>query len=536
VILKCTDISRSGGQLLEVMTQVTLQYTDSRKPCFSQDDMTKGNVLVLADALDEVPASEWLAVISRLREFHRDFPDCTIVLASRNYSSITRMPELNEFLRFDITPIDLRQAQNMLERLTRGKSLPVAQANEMLRQLHEVHGLELNPLLVTVFAATSDYARRDIPANITELFKKFTEMMLGRWDQKKGLAQQYQAVVKDFLLKRLGFHMHSNKLRSIALTNCKEIFSRELRDRGYEADVDVIFDEIVYRSGLFRIEDDSLVFRHALLQEFFAGRGVPSASFFEGVLSDERWKHPLVFYFGEHPEAHADLAALIETVNVYEGSQLYRAAVAVGLAVQACYLAKVSEKFESMHWVIDALARCETGVLQGYDEQNPKFPLSGFLAYYIFARDAVACEAVKQKLFLSAERMLKEAPTGDRDVRAFWHVVALIESGSLDKAELLVKGFRPEDIRLLLALHLGCFLIAHLRITSKEDRKIAKRICDTLAPKTGYLRKQVLDEMKSMLLEVRRGKIEALPLPQWEDEKPKRPYDETSPVKGRFDY
>ena len=60
----------------------------------------------------------------------------------------------------------------------------------------------MNRLLVTVFVATTDYSRKDIPANITELFKKYTEMMLGRWDASKGLAQQYQAPLKDFVLPK----------------------------------------------------------------------------------------------------------------------------------------------------------------------------------------------------------------------------------------------------------------------------------------------------------------------------------------------
>jgi len=511
VILKFTEIAESQLRLIDLMTQVAMKYTGSNKSCFTEEDLTTGNVLVLVDALDEVPDRNRSQVISKLNDFHAQYKECKIVITSRNYSSIINMPDLNPFMRFYLTPIDLKQAQKLLERLSKGRSLAVEHAGEILRQLNEVHGMDLNPLLVTVFVATSDYYRRDIPANITELFKKFTEMMLGRWDLKKGLSQQYQAIVKDFLLRQLAFQMHSNKETSIPLSNCKQVFRQKLSERGYEADLEVFFDEVVYRSGLFKVEGDCVSFRHILLQEFFAGRGVPSLEFFQSVITDDWWKNPLVFYFGENPAAYAYLNKLIQNIIGYDGLQLYRASVALGLAIQACYLAKVSEKTQSMSSVMEYLAISEEGCLKAMEDKNPAFPLSSFLSYYIYARDSVACQVIGNYTFEAAQQILAGEKTNLSDIRLFWHLVSLIESGALDQAEILVKKFKPSDLRLLLGLHLGCFLIANLRITSKEERKTAARICDYLSPKTSYLRKQVFDEFKSMLLEVRQGAIKALP-------------------------
>jgi len=515
VILKSTTIDRSdeGDNLLKLITQTTLEYTDSNTPCLSDDDLNKGNLLILIDSLDEVDSPKRSAIVSKILDFHKRYPQCRIVVTSRNYSSIINLPELRDFVRFNISPINLKQAQKLVERLSRGKSLPVDKANEMLRQLNEIHGLELNPLLVTVFVATSDYSRRDIPANITELFKKFTEMMLGRWDQKKGLSQQYQAPLKDFLLKQLSFSMHHEKITKIPLIDCKNIFECSLKETGHHADLEVLFDEIIYRSGLFRVEDDGIVFRHMLLQEFFAGRGVPSPAFFQSVIAEDRWKHPLIFYFGENPDAHPVLDSLIENISDYGDSELYRAAVAIGLAIQACYLSKVSDKFQSMQWVMQSLAKAEQGFLREAEEYNPNLPLSAFLGYYLFGKDSVACEAIKGDILKRAKEILQSRSNDASDVLVFWHIVSLIEAGSLDKAQILIKEFKPADIRLLLSLNVGCFLIENLRVTSTEDKKIAKKIREFIDPKINHLKQQVLNEMKSMLLEVRKGKIEALPSP-----------------------
>src|SRR5205814_5157510 len=118
-----------------------------------------------------------------------------------------------------------KEGQRILERLHKSQSLPLSKASEFLRQLQEVHGVELNPLIVTVFAASCELSRRDIPANITELFKKFTEQMLGRWDESKGLASQYQAPLKDFVLTRLGYAMHSQRRTSMPVVEVRSFIA-----------------------------------------------------------------------------------------------------------------------------------------------------------------------------------------------------------------------------------------------------------------------------------------------------------------------
>ena len=513
IIIKSTAIANADNEedLINLIIESVLQYVDSKKPCFTDEDLKSGNLLILIDALDEVNDADRRCVIDKIQNFHDKYPLCKIILTSRNYPSIMNLQEVSNFVRFNITPINLKQAQKLATRLSKGKSLPPTQTNEMLRQLHEVHGLELNPLLVTVFVATSEYSRRDIPANITELFKKFTEMMLGRWDLKKGLAQQYQAPLKDFLLKKLAFYMHTRKMVKISLVECKEIFRHVLIERGHETNLDILFDEIVYRSGLFRMEDDGIVFRHSLLQEFFAGRGVPSVSYFHSVITDDWWKHSLVFYFGENPDAHIELNNIIDNISEFEGNQLYRAAVAIGLAIQACYLSKVSDKAQSMQSVISSLARAEEVFLREAKKYNPQLPLTAFIGYYLFGRNSVACQAINEDIFSKAQKLLDEQSSSYNDIIIFWHIVSLIESGCIDKAETLIKKYKPADNRLLLALHLGAFSIQHLYITEAHDKREAKRICDFISPKINYLRYQALKEMKSMILEVQQGKIKALP-------------------------
>jgi hypothetical protein len=511
VLLRATDISKTQNRVVDLAAEATATLSGTGKHAFDSTDLVEGRLLLFVDALDEIASDITKGeVISRLLAFNKDYPDCKVILTSRPSSFTTNNVEIKSFTRFRVNPVDIKQVEKMVARLVKGKSLPEESTQEMLRKLQDVHGIDLNPLLITVFVATSDYTRRDLPANITEVFKKFTEMMLGRWDERKGLSQQYQSALKDFLLRRLAFEMHSEGITAISLQRCKALMETELRDRGRETDLDVLLDEILFRSGLLRLDDGIVEFRHFLLQEFFAGRGIPSQDFLKGAVADEWWRSGVVFYFGEHPDAHSELASLIPGLDTLSGADLYHASIAVGLAMQACYLSKTAEKEATLQWVIEALARAQSEYLKSLDEQKTAFPLHNFLYYYLQGRDAVASEVITGIAKNALEKMQSGSGTPQSEMSIFWTIVGLIETDQLQEAAVFVKDFHPSDLRVLLAIHLGCFLVANLRISKKAEKDAAHRICARVGPKITSLRLEILREWKGILLEMRQGTLHVL--------------------------
>ncbi len=102
--------------------------------------------------------------------------------------------------------------------------------------------------------------------------------------------------------------MHRERLTSIDLARFDQIVRTELETRGHKADTEQLRDEILNRSGLFRWNGDVIEFRHLMIQEFFAGRGIPTQSFLQSVITDYWWRRAIVFFFGEHPGSSEALA------------------------------------------------------------------------------------------------------------------------------------------------------------------------------------------------------------------------------------
>jgi hypothetical protein len=361
-----------------------------------------------------------------------------------------------------------------------------------------------------VFAATAEYSRQDIPANITELFKKFTELLLGRWDENKGLNQQYQAPLKDFLITRIAFHMHRDRQTRISLKEFSRRIGKEMNKRGHSSQ-ETITQEIVFRSGLFRVSSDQVEFRHHLLQEFFAGRGIDDPGDIGLLIADEWWQRPIVFYFGEHPDAAGDLVALAEKVKGGDAAATYESARTIGLSLQACYLSEVTQKIELWKEVAALIASTRDDMVAS--EHWQRYPLSGFLTFFMFARDALALSNIRDYVTeLSDWATQHTAVTSSslQEIRMFWLIAGLIELGELEVAQDLISVFKPSDPRHLVALHLGAHLAEHVRALGDREKRVAARICSTLDPAVEPFREQIAQELGSQLLEVRQGVITSL--------------------------
>jgi len=100
----------------------------------------------------------------------------------------------------------------------------------------------------------------------------------------------------------------------------------------------LLIKEALYRSGLFRIFEDRIEFRHLLLQEFFAGRGIASSEIIPTLIKDQWWQRAIIFYFGENPGDSKSLELIAETVTTINPQERFQSAVTVGLSIQACYL------------------------------------------------------------------------------------------------------------------------------------------------------------------------------------------------------
>jgi GTPase SAR1 family protein len=512
ILVRAIDIaSKKPADLLSYLDEVTRKIGKARRACFTMKELNNGGLIVFVDSLDEIAEdNDRRYALTQVNEFAKRFPKVKIIATSRPYRFTSELTELSSYERYNISPMSWKQSEKIFKRVQKGKQIPTTVANEVLRKLEKMHGIELNPLLVTVFAAASDVSRQDIPANITELFKKFTELMLGRWDERKGVEHQYRAPLKDFVVMRLAFSMHQRKLKSVSRRQVEEIINEELEKTGHAPEGAQILKEVLDRSGLFRVIGENVEFRHHLLQEFFAGRAIPNADYVSQVITDEWWTRALVFYFGENPSRVDVLKSLTSQFESDDVFAISLAAYAVGLAIQACYLSPVTEKLEVWKWVNRALVSSRDKTLSATSKAlGVRVPLLMFVTHYFYHRDSVALSNLRDNHedLVSWCRADPSLLDEDRDAAVFWLITGLIESGDLDIANDVCAEFYPKDPRLLVALHMGSYFADKVRPVDKRQKLQAKEICRRFASKVAPYQKQLTKEWGSLLLEYQQGAL-----------------------------
>lgn len=510
ILIRAVEIQRDKPEdLISYLDVRTRAVTNAKRSCFTMEDLNRGGVLLLVDSLDEVgnngERSTVLQSINRLGEL---YPQIRIVITSRPYRFTTELPELRTYAEYRISPMSWKQAEKIYSRVQKGKLISSSKINEGLRHLEHIQGLELNPLLVTVFATASSLSQQDVPANITELFKKFTELMLGRWDERKGLQHQYQGPLKDYVVQHLAFHLHQRKAKFIARADAEELVNSKLSVMGHAAEGERLLTEIIERSGLFRVIGENLEFRHHLLQEFFAGRSIQNADFVNSVVTDEWWSRALVFYFGDNPSRIDLLHNAIREAGSATGAKRAQAAHAIGLAVQACYMSPVAEKVVVWKWVASSLVEARDEAMSNAALER-RIPLTLFAAYYLMNRESVALAHLKtssEELVEWSKKHSFDSPDL-REAAMFWLLIGLIEYGDIDRADEIAQHFHPRDPRLLVALHLSCVLAERIRPLDSAQKSHAQEIHRRISKKVAPYRQQLLKEWGSELLEYRKGTV-----------------------------
>jgi hypothetical protein len=293
-------------------------------------------------------------------------------------------------------------------------------------------------------------------------------------------------------------------------------FDTNLRNRGHEADVNQLVEECLNRSGLFRVLGNRVEFRHHLLQEFFAGRGIPSAKELERLVSNDWWQRAIIFYFGDHPGEIQAFNSLLPALEGKTPEELYVATVSLGLGLQACYLIETNEKLKVFGWVLRNIASAKKYFLESIDPSH-KVPLAGFCAYFLISKDAVACNILCDNFEkIETSLVTKDTSAEDREMLQFWMLVGHLECAITEELRDKIRHFHPSDPRLLFAIHLGSFFAQNIRVCSKPEKKLAGEICQAVAGTVGALRKQIISELKSELLELRQGKLSAIEAPKSE--------------------
>ncbi|MCB9150924.1 MAG: SUMF1/EgtB/PvdO family nonheme iron enzyme [Caldilineaceae bacterium] len=318
------------GVLLEFLLTSLRNERIELEDSFFDEWLTAGQALILLDGLDEVADPQLRQRVARLVEnFARAYPHCRYVVTSRivGYSGAARLGE--EFTPTTVLDFNLADIERFLLNWHRlvavGQMGPGASADayagEQTRQLmaaiggsERIRDLAINPLMLTVIAMVHR-DRVKLPDRRAELYAEAVDVLLGKWDEARGVAEApilegepFDTGDRRLMLQAVALHMHELDLKEMERADLEHLLNQLFFDlvpeeRAASRAVERFLGVIEARTGLLTARGEGVyAFSHLTFQEYLAALAVAGEDDYIGYtrarLASPWWREVILLAAG----------------------------------------------------------------------------------------------------------------------------------------------------------------------------------------------------------------------------------------------
>lgn len=230
--------------------------------------------LLLIDGFDEKLSEDFEEQIVKLNELSRSLKDQSnikIIITSRDIKYLTKA-KINSVLckRLEIAPLTNKRTIQFLEKLckslnTSSRILEDLKRSSLMRQLPK------RPIAAILLAKLLDENSKELPSNMTELYSKYLELMMGRWDIEKGINSDKEYQVAEKIIMLIAEHYIDNNLISISKQECYSFFHDYISSRNISIKSEELFDKILKRSNILIYDhtNTNIYFAHRTFAEYY---------------------------------------------------------------------------------------------------------------------------------------------------------------------------------------------------------------------------------------------------------------------------
>lgn len=277
------------------------------------------NVLMV-DSLDEIPPNQGEKVIEKADKFSQDL-DCSLIITSRKIDAI-RTPPIG-FEKYELLPFEFGQAIKVFEKLASSKQILVSLKDGLERIKFQIPMVPLSLMLLVELVEE----KKEIPASVTELYDRFYDLMLGRWDKEKGIDVLFEYFRKRSFLAELAFIEFFRKEK---LEITQEEFEGFYNNYANRYDLDrkdsEVFIKEIRRAGVLDIKE-TVQFRHRSFLDYFIARYIFDKraefknlnDFIAKTYFNDIWGYVAFFYIGLMREISNEI---IEKIFAFDGKEL----------------------------------------------------------------------------------------------------------------------------------------------------------------------------------------------------------------------
>lgn len=306
--------------------------------------------LFLFDALDEITDNEKrIAIINQLQKQVSSFNNGYLIISGRNielFKDISLFDPSN-YETVDLLPFDIGQALKLVKKIIPDNKEKNNHFIAAIKKQQLSNSLTRTPMALTLMAIMyKDDAidLKELPANITELYNKFSDYYLDKWDASKGITSQYKYEEYKHIVGFIAHYLHSNHIH--------EIFSQDLKHyletikathSTFEElqDIDNYLNGLKCRNTLLHYDPDrdTFYFNSGAFQEYFTSIYFDDSNEDEliGNLYQEWWQNVIIFYNGKNQKRSVFIEKALMSIPIDSVSMFYHLQI-ISKSLQAARL------------------------------------------------------------------------------------------------------------------------------------------------------------------------------------------------------
>lgn len=261
-------------------------------------------IIIIIDGIDEVKDDFYSreltlrTIVGLVNESDR----IKLLVTSRTIDSLQDYERIDKlFTRYSILPLSIKQIIGFVEKICSNEQVSKKLFNG-IEKTPLFRFIPRTPISAILLARILNDEVKELPSTMTELYAKYTEVVLGRWDASKGLISQTEYEVIHNVLMNVAEFMMDNSLTCISQSEVENIFLDYLAQRNIDVDENKLLDRLLKRSEVALINSKNLTFSfvHRSFMEYFYAEKLKKKG---NVSLDEKiynmyWTNSYFFYLG----------------------------------------------------------------------------------------------------------------------------------------------------------------------------------------------------------------------------------------------
>jgi hypothetical protein len=351
----------------------------------------KSEIIFFLDGYDELSTKEERDRVLEILGFIEECYGCSIVVSSR------KVPygfagNFKSYAEWEMADFSVKQISSFFDKWFKKENEKLI---EDLKDHDLLDKLPNTPLVMTLIAILFESDNNvEIPSNLSELYRMFIDLLVGRWNLDRKIDSFYKANDKETFLTNIALFLHTQNKIACTEDELIEVFKETAKDLGRTFDFVLMKEELLKDTALLVLNEKSeYEFRHLSFQEYFVGTYLTVAGDIKEIIANiphPWWNQVLYFYCGTRKINNDVLPLILETILHRPLKEKLMGLFEFGYYVQSSYKTKAAIRQELIASAIQAYAESLIELIETKADEAYKMPeivrylslIEGFRIHY----------------------------------------------------------------------------------------------------------------------------------------------------------